>query len=102
MFQNSTILFEIQNDVFFQRISVQYGQWVRVHSSQKESTKACIFHAIRSILQIVLFDSAPNLLTLHISFHFISSHLFLQLFIFNQIQMSNILQFKSNIQITIL
>ena len=45
------------------------GQWVRVPTLTKglESTErdiACISHIIRSILQLFLFDIAPNLLTL--------------------------------------
>ena len=46
------------------------AQWVRVYNirSQKESTKhdiACISHRIRSILQLFLFEIAPNVLILH-------------------------------------
>ena len=65
-------LFEIQRDVLFRKISVQWmGSGYACIRSQKESTKvtkhdiACIFHTIRLILQLFLFDIAPNLLTLH-------------------------------------
>ena len=43
------------------------GTHACIHS-QKENAKldkACISHTIRSILQLFLFDIAPNLLTLH-------------------------------------
>ena len=62
-------LFEFQHDVLFWRILVQWvGSGYACIRSQKESTKheiACIFHTILSILQLFLFDIAPNLFTLH-------------------------------------
>ena len=44
------------------------GQWVRVQTLKKKSTKhdiACISHTIQSILELFLFDIAPNLLTVY-------------------------------------
>ena len=62
-------LFEIQHDVLFRRISVQWmGSGYVCIRSQKGSTKldiACNSHTIWSILQLFLFDIAPNFLTLH-------------------------------------
>ena len=46
------------------------GQWLptRAFSHKRESANlhiACISHAIRSILQVLIFGIAPNLFTLH-------------------------------------
>ena len=54
---------------YFWRIAAQWmGSGYSCIHSQKGSPKldiTCISHSIRSILQLFLFDIAPNLLTLH-------------------------------------
>ena len=65
-------LFEIQHDVLFRRISVQWmgpgAVGTRAYAHKRNGMKhdiARISHRIRSILQLFLFDIAPNLLILH-------------------------------------
>ena len=60
-------LFEIQHDVLFRRISVQWmspgAVGTRAYAHKRNGTKhdiARISHRIRSILQLFLFDIAPQ------------------------------------------
>ena len=61
--------FEIQHGCFVSEdFGTMNGQWVRVHTLKKESTKhdiACISHTIQYILELFLFDIVPNLPTVH-------------------------------------
>ena len=66
------LLFEIQHDVLFRRISVQWmgpcAVGTRAYAHKRNGTKhdiTRISHRIRSILQLFLFDIAPNVIILH-------------------------------------